>query len=168
MVQHISVVSVELINLDNEVDVYDIEVDVDHSFIVAGVIAHNCPICGALDGKRWTNVTNKPIGHSVPYSRPTRHFKCRCSMVPVLKSWKELGIDLDELPDGTRASMDGQVMDKDFSSWLKRKETTTPGFADRTLGKGRAELWRDGKITMDQMISGSRELSLAELRRKYG
>ena len=126
-----------------------------------------CLVCGSLDGLRWKNVTNKPIGHSVPYSPPTRHFRCRCSMVPVLKTWKELGINMDELPDGTRASMEGQVTDKTFEDWLKRKTESDPTFADRTLGKGRAELWRNNKITMDQMISGGKPLSLAELKAKY-
>ena len=88
-------------------------------------------------------------------------------MVPVLKTWKELGINMDELPDGTRASMEGQVTDKTFTDWLKRKTESDPTFADRTLGKGRAELWRNNKITMDQMISGGKPLSLAELKAKY-
>ena len=92
---------------------------------------------------------------------------CRCSMVPVLRTWAELGINMDELPDGTRASMEGQVSDKTFEDWLKRKTESDPTFADRTLGKGRAELWRNSKITMDQMISGGKPLSLAELKAKY-
>ncbi len=126
-----------------------------------------CPTCGALDGKRWTT-DGKKINHSMVYQIPPKHFKCRCSMIPVLKTWKELGINMDELPDGTRASMEGQVNDKSFADWLKRKTETDPTFADRTLGKGRAELWKSGKITMDQMISGGKPLSLAELNKKYG
>ena len=125
-----------------------------------------CPTCGALDGKRWTT-DGKPIKHSMVYQIPPKHFRCRCSMVPVLKTWAELGVNMDELPDGTRASMEGQVNDKDFESWLKRKTESDPTFADRTLGKGRAELWRNSKITMDQMISGGKPLSLAELKAKY-
>lgn len=125
-----------------------------------------CPTCGALDGKRWTT-DGKPIKHSMAYRAPPNHWRCRCSCIPVLKTWKELGINMDELPDGTRASMEGQVSDKDFESWLKRKTETDPTFADRTLGKGRAELWRNGKITMDQMISGGQPLTLSELRKKY-
>jgi hypothetical protein len=74
---------------------------------------------------------------------------------------------MDELSDNTRASMEGQVNDKTFADWLKRKTETDPTFADRTLGKGRAELWRNNKITMDQMISGGKPLSLAELKAKY-
>ena len=126
-----------------------------------------CPTCGALDGKRWTT-DGKPIKHSMVYQIPPKHFRCRCSMVPVLKTWAELGINMDELPDGTRASMEGQVNDKTFEDWLKRKTESDPTFADRTLGKGRAELWRNGKITMDQMISGGKPLSLSELQAKYG
>lgn len=127
-----------------------------------------CPTCGILDGKRWVNGTNKPVNHSMVYQIPPKHFRCRCSMVPVLKTWRELGINMDELPESTRASMDGQVTDKTFADWLKRKTETDPTFADRTLGKGRAELWRNGKITMDQMIQGGKPLSLAELNAKYG
>jgi SPP1 gp7 family putative phage head morphogenesis protein len=125
-----------------------------------------CPTCGALDGKRWT-ADSKPISHSMAYRAPPNHWRCRCSMIPVLKTWKELGINMDELSDNTRASMEGQVNDKTFSDWLKRKTETDPTFADRTLGKGRAELWKSGKITMDQMISGGKPLSLAELKAKY-
>jgi SPP1 gp7 family putative phage head morphogenesis protein len=127
-----------------------------------------CPTCGALDNKRWVNGTNKPVNHSMAFKQPPIHFRCRCSCIPVLKTWAELGITgIDELPESTRASMFGQVTDKSFEDWLKRKTETDPTFADRTLGKGRAELWRNGKITMDQMISGGKPLSLAELKNKY-
>ena len=126
-----------------------------------------CPTCGALDGKRWTT-DSKPISHSMAYQIPPKHFRCRCSMIPVLKTWKELGINMDELSDNTRASMEGQVNDKTFEDWLKRKTESDPTFADRTLGKGRAELWRNGKITMDQMISGGQPLTLSQLQAKYG
>lgn len=126
-----------------------------------------CPTCGALDGKRWTT-DGKPIKHSMVYQIPPKHFRCRCSMVPVLKTWAELGINMDELPDGTRASMEGQVNDKTFEDWLKRKTETDHSFADRTLGKGRAELWKSGKITMDQMIQGGKPLTIIQLKEKYG
>ncbi len=133
----------------------------------AALDRRTCPTCGARDGKRW-DTKGQSIGHSIPYTMPPQHFRCRCSMVPVLKTWAELGINMDELPESTRASMEGQVTDKTFADWLKRKETSTPGFADNTLGKGRAALFRDGKITMDQMISGGKPLTLSELKGKYG
>ncbi len=127
-----------------------------------------CPTCGILDGRRWVNGTNKPVNHSMAFKQPPIHFRCRCSCIPVLKTWAELGITgIDELPESTRASMFGQVNDKTFEDWLKRKTESDPTFADRTLGKGRAELWRNGKITMDQMISGGQPLTLSQLRKKY-
>lgn len=38
--------------------VYDIEVDVDHSFIVNDCVLHNCLVCGALDGKTFDNLND--------------------------------------------------------------------------------------------------------------
>ena len=48
---------------------------------------------------------------SLSATRFRLHWRCRSGQVPVLKSHKELGIDIPEiLVDGqTRASMDGQV-----------------------------------------------------------
>lgn len=132
----------------------------------AALDRRTCPSCGVRDGKRWT-IDNKPIDHAIPYTIPPQHFQCRCSMIPVLKTWKELGINMDELPESTRASMDGQVTDKTFEDWLKRKTEKSPNFANDLLGKGRAQLWKDGKITFDQMISGGKELTLGELQKKY-
>lgn len=137
----------------------------DNSDVISGrewcatLDRRTCPTCGALDGKKWPlNVTTPNI---------PAHFSCRCSMVPILKTWRELGINLDEMPPSTRASMDGQVSDTTFEAWLKRKTESDPKYADRTLGKGRAELWRSGKITMDQMIQGSKPMSLKDLKSKY-
>jgi SPP1 gp7 family putative phage head morphogenesis protein len=132
----------------------------------AALDRRTCPTCGVRDGKRWT-IDNKPINHGIPYTIPPQHFQCRCSMIPVLKTWKELGINMDELPDSTRASMDGQVTDKTFEDWLKRKTEKNPNFANDLLGKGRSQLWKDGKITFDQMISGGKELTLGDLQKKY-
>ena len=132
----------------------------------AALDRRTCPTCGALDGKRWTT-DGKPISNSMVYQIPPKHFRCRCSMIPVLKTWKELGINMDELSDSTRASMEGQVTDKTFSDWLKRKTESDPTFADRTLGKGRAEMFKNGKITLDQMIQGGKPLTIIQLKEKY-
>lgn len=37
------------------------------------------------------------------------HEGCRCVVIPILKSWKELGFSLNEIPPGTRASSLGQI-----------------------------------------------------------
>ena len=132
---------------------------------VAALDRRTCPVCGALDNKQW-QVNGQPIGHSKAYAKPPIHWRCRCSMVPITKTFQELGINARELST-TRASMDGQVADTSFENWLQRKESSIPGFADKTLGKGRAELWRSGKITMDQMIEGAKPMSLTALKEKY-
>lgn len=128
-----------------------------------------CLTCGPRDGKRW-DMTGKPIGgHQLTFTLAPIHFKCRCSMVPVTKSWEELGITgIEKLPESTRASMDGQVEDTTFEQWLKKKTEKDPNFAGKPLGKGRAEMWKKGVITFDQMIEGSKPLTLAELKDKYG
>lgn len=81
---------------------------------------------------------------------PPRHVNCRSISVPVTKSFKELGIKADELPPGTRASMDGQVAsDTTFAKWLHNKG---PEMQDRILGPTRAKLFRDGKYDLKDFI----------------
>lgn len=122
-------------------------------------------LCMVRDGLRYEPVTKKPIGHDVPWlSGPGNlHWGCRSSSRPETKSWRELGFDIDDLPAGTRASMDGQVAaDTTFEAWLSRRSKAEQ---DAALGTGRAALWRDGKITFRQLLDANgRELTLEELR----
>lgn len=89
---------------------------------------------------------------------------CRCSRVPVLKSWKELAISLKEAPEGTRASMDGQVpASLTYGQWLKQQSTEVQ---DEALGKTRAGLFRSGKVEIDEFVSDTRKvLTLADLEK---
>lgn len=124
--------------------------------------------CAARDGKRYT-LDHKPIGHDLPWHQGpgNLHWGCRSSSRPEIKSWRELGIDIDDLPPGTRASMDGQVAaDQKFPDWLKAQSEARQ---NEVLGKGRADLWRSGRITFrDLLDQNGRELSLEELRRRVG
>jgi hypothetical protein len=162
------VVSVELIELDDPVDVFDIEVEHDHSFVIGEAVLHNSAICRGYSGKVW-DLDGKPIGHSLPFNGgPPRHFRCRS----VLVAWMK---EFDELPDGTRrkipeatqASMDGQIpADIDYEQFLRGKSET---FQKEVLGPGKWELWKTGRITTADMIDQTgRELTLAELRKKFG
>lgn len=111
-------------------------------------------ICRDRDGKRYS-LDGKPIGHSLPYlGGPGRaHWQCRSSSFPVLKSWKEMGIDLKEAPEGTRASMDGQVPAKTtYYDWLSTKPAS---FQDGVLGKGRGKLFRGGKLPPERFTDRS-------------
>jgi SPP1 gp7 family putative phage head morphogenesis protein len=89
--------------------------------------------CASLDHKVF------PIGKG---PMPPRHVRCRSTSIAVTKSFRELGIDLDEVPGGSRASMDGQVPSGvDFDSWLRARPAS---FQDEVLGAARGKLFRGG------------------------
>nr|DAU65754.1 MAG TPA: minor capsid protein [Caudoviricetes sp.] len=124
-------------------------------------------LCRAYDGLTWDK-DYKPIGHNFPFRKPrvNTHFNCRSTIIPVTKSWDELGIEgMDSANDRTRSSMNGYVpQDMTFNDWLK---TQSPETIEKTLGKGRAELFMQGKITMRDLITQQgRVLDLGELAKK--
>lgn len=125
-----------------------------------------CELCLARADKEWDN-TGKPIGHGIPFSVPPIHYNDRCILTAVTKTFRELGVDIDEPPITTRASVDGQVSAKTtIDDFLKRKGEA---WQNETLGKGRADLWREGKISLENLIDGSGQpLTVAQLRAKYG
>lgn len=90
---------------------------------------------------------------------------CRCTTTPVTKSFRDLGIDEDEVPGGTRASMNGQVPQKTtYNEWLKRQPA---GVQDMALGPARGQLYRAGRLDVkDFQQDFSRTLTLAELARR--
>jgi len=143
--------------------------------------------CVARNGKCWDAETLKPIGHNIEWPGVSPHWGCRATQTSVLKSFKDISAAMDpgELdaefkkqlekqgfsPDeiakikrNTRASMDGQVpADITFDKWLGGK---APAFQDELLGKGRGKLFRDGKITLTDLIDQSgRPLTIDELER---
>lgn len=90
---------------------------------------------------------------------PPLHFNCRCVRIPVVKSWRDLGFDIDEVPEGTRASMDGQVPEtQTYGAWLK---TQPASVQDEALGPKRAELFRGG-MTVDRFVRDGRVVRLDE------
>lgn len=111
-------------------------------------------ICASLDG------SIHPIDSG---PRPPQHFGCRSTTVPVVKSWREMGIDLDEAPEGTRASMNGQVPAKTtYSDWLKKQ----PAAVQReVLGESRYKMFRDG-TPIDKFVADGRVLTLDQLKAK--
>lgn len=133
---------------------------------VSTLDSHTSVVCISYSGASW-NMKYEPLDGSPAYNGGTpRHFLCRSIEVPMTKTFRELGYDIDEPTPTTRASDEGQIDAKtDFNAFLKRKGKD---YQDDILGEGRAELWRKGKITLRDLISGDgRELTLEELRRKY-
>ncbi|HBM3266264.1 TPA: hypothetical protein LVN11_003116 [Klebsiella oxytoca] len=125
--------------------------------------SHQCQI---RDRLKYT-LDGKPIGHKVPYlSGPGRiHFCCRSTETYILKSAEELGIDVRELPEGTRASMDGQVAgDTTYSEWLQRQSFARQ---KEVVGEARARLMRDGGMSYDEFYTDKGEwLTLEQLRER--
>lgn len=125
-------------------------------------------LCRVRDGKEYTPVEHKPIGHKVPWLQgPGRlHFCCRSTSVPVTKSWRELGLDMDELSPTTRASMDGQVSaETTYSKWLQRQSRARQ---EEILGVTRAALVRDGKLPAGELYTDrGAYLTIEQLRAKY-
>lgn len=91
---------------------------------------------------------------------------CRSSTVPVLKSWRELGFDVDDAPEATRASMDGQVAESTtYSDWLKRQPASVQ---DEALGKTKGALFRRGGLPLEKFTDRTgAELNLDQLRERY-
>lgn len=113
--------------------------------------------CASLSGKTF------PIGQG---PQPPRHINCRSTSSPVVASWRELGIDLEEMPASTRASMDGQVpADITFTQWLRGKSASVQ---DDILGATRGRLFRTNEIEIDRFTDNKgRVLTLDNLRQKH-
>jgi len=115
-----------------------------------------CVECMNLDGNVY------PVGEmpAIP-----AHYSCRCTSAPVLRSWKELGIDAKEAPAGTRASMNGQVPESmTYPAWLKKQSVDVQNEA---LGEARAKLFRSGQLKLNEFTDRqNRRLTLKELAAK--
>lgn len=76
---------------------------------------------------------------------------CRSTSSPVTKSWRELGIPIDEMTPSQRASMDGQVpADQDYNQWLSKQSDAR---IEQVLGPERFKLYKSGGIKLDDFYS---------------
>lgn len=124
--------------------------------IVATLDDKTTLICMNYDGKVF-NVGEGP--------RPPYHWQCRSTTIPVIKSWRELGIDLDEAPEGTRASMNGQVpASMKYEEFLRGQDAA---FQDDVLGKVKGQWFRDG-ISIKKFVDDGRILTLEEIAKREG
>ena len=125
---------------------------------LATLDSHTCAQCGARDGSIWA-LDGAVIDADTPFINPPLHFNCRCVLVPQT--------EYSNLGTGQRASSSGPVDRKvKFSDYLDRQSVA---FQDEVLGPGRAQMYRDGKITLQDLItSGKRPLTLEQLRARYG
>ena len=120
---------------------------------VATLDMDTCLICGSADGVVYETGEPRP---ALPV-----HPNCRCTYVPVLKPWQELGIDLGAVPPGTRASMDGQVPENE--TFETRLEKMSPERQAAILGPTRLKLWQDGMPLRSMVENDTRLIPVKEL-----
>lgn len=131
---------------------------------LATLDGRSCPFCGARDGRVY-GMDHRPRGHDLPWGGGPGacHFGCRCISLPVLASWRELGVNIDDFQPLQRPSQDGPVpATLRFEDWLAAKPEDFP---DRYFGPGRAQLWREHKLTLAELLDArGRPLPLDTLR----
>lgn len=115
-----------------------------------------CLVCGALDGREYVLDEAKP---SLPI-----HPSCRCLYLPILKSWKELGINAEEIPPGTRASMDGQL--PEYETYADRIAKASHARRIALLGPSRANLYERGMRLKDMVSPDGKPYTIKDLMRK--
>jgi SPP1 gp7 family putative phage head morphogenesis protein len=120
---------------------------------VSTLDSRTCVRCAALDGEEF-DFDSGP--------RPPLHISCRCATAPVTKSWRQLGIDADEVPAGERASMDGAVPSTEtYQTWLSRQSASVQ---DEALGPSRGRLFRSGGLDVERFVdTRGNALTLEEL-----
>lgn len=103
--------------------------------------------CIAYAGKVWRLPDYKPVGHRLPYNGGVpRHPNCRSTEIAVLT--EEYG----EPPE-----------DISFETFLKGK---SPAFVNHLLGKGRADMYLNGHLSLSQLVDQTgRALTLEEIGR---
>lgn len=80
---------------------------------------------------------------------PPLHWGCRSILVPVI-DWGAVGLTPPD--EGQRASADGPVpASTDYQAWLEQQSAAEQ---DAILGPQRAELFRNGDITLKDLVNG--------------
>ena len=121
-----------------------------------------------LDGSEW-DLNGKGLnekGKKYKFRKSPDGWNCRCLLLPITKSFKELGLDIDEIPAGTRSSIDGYVSSNlSASDWFESKSKS---FQEEYLGKSRYQLFKDGKITFSDLVNqNGKTLTVKQLKEKY-
>ncbi|RFP19183.1 hypothetical protein [Duganella sp. BJB475] len=131
---------------------------------VSTLDSHTSDVCIAYSGACW-DWDYQPInGNDLPWNGGVpRHWNCRSIEIAIMKTLRQMGIDMDEPDPGSRASARGQISAKTtFGDFLKMMG---PAYQDETLGKGRAELFRAGKLTPRDLVNmDGRPMKLSELK----
>jgi len=114
-----------------------------------------CLVCSGLDGQEY----ELGQGPSIP-----NHVACRCVPITVTKTWRELGLDRDELEqvarpwtdrgdlpigEGGRNILDYGKHKGNYASWFDGRGDQ---FKQNVLGPKRYELYKQGKIGFGDLV----------------
>lgn len=106
-----------------------------------------------LDSAEW-DFKGKGLnakGRKYKFRNAPDGYNCRCILFPITKSYRELGLDIDEIPVGTRSSMNGYVpANLTATDWFEKQGKT---FQKEYLGEKRYLLFKEGKITLSDLVS---------------
>lgn len=116
---------------------------------------HVCFLCAPLDGHSYKNGEEHP---PMP-----RHFGCRCVFVPQPKSFRDLGLDMDDIAavrrfnireEGNLATKHRRVLDTvamkgNYADWWA---TLPPNLQAQSIGEVRAGLIREGKLSWKDLV----------------
>lgn len=120
-------------------------------------------VCISRDNLKWNN-KKEPVGHSKAFRRPPLHYNCRSTLVPWLRSFKDLSPKIQsDIPEGTRVSMNGSVpQSTSYPKWLKGQSKATQV---EVLGRKRYELWKKGSLSLRQLTNqAGRPLTLEQIK----
>jgi SPP1 gp7 family putative phage head morphogenesis protein len=130
---------------------------IKHEDWVITLDTRTCPICMRAEAGAPYEVGKGP--------KPPLHLNCRCVRVAVTKSFRELGLNIEDYPESTRAAMDGQAPEyQTYPQWLK---TQPRNIIYEALGRSKGKLFLDGSLKVTAFTNPqNRILTLQELRRK--
>jgi hypothetical protein len=118
-----------------------------------------CIRCLALDGRQYE--FDDPDKPPMPL-----HPRCRCHWKSVTKSYRELGLDIDEIEKVARPYVINDQLTKKVGqfegsseSWLKRQ---TKKYQESVLGVKRTEKFRAGEWSFDDMVTDTGSLKLLD------
>lgn len=90
--------------------------------------ARTCVACLSMHGTE----------HKISEAGPLGHQNCRCARVPITKSWKDLGFNIEEPPSQS----------KNAETWFNE---LTPETQREIMGPSRLDLYNTGKITWSDL-----------------
>lgn len=100
-------------------------------------------VCILRAGKLWDARTKAPIGHNLPFQPPPIHVSCRSVLVVVV-----IGAE--------------PPTDQNGETWFR---SLSQADQNELFGRGRADLYRRGDLTMSQLLDQSgRPIPLSDLR----